>query len=214
VYTSRGLHPRCTLYAVSSSDTENRAVGGIPEQGGSPRRAPLNRGRVLRAAVALADHTGIETLSMRNLAQDLGVAPMALYKHVANKEELLDGMVGVIVAEAQVGGNDTKELLRILKRHYPAITTVMMTQLADADIVIKMINEAQIYRVATKPIRSGVFQMAVAAAMKQHMRYRSRPDLVKRHAVAASSEPENLSLAASVVKSLSGLRQRMARLMR
>jgi AcrR family transcriptional regulator len=54
---------------------------------------------VLRAAVAFADDTGIEALSMRSLAQELGVVPMALYKHVANKEELLDGMVDVIVGE-------------------------------------------------------------------------------------------------------------------
>ena len=54
---------------------------------------------MLRAAVALADDTGIDALSMRTLAHRLGVAPMALYKHVANKEELLDGMVSVIVAE-------------------------------------------------------------------------------------------------------------------
>ena len=121
--------------------------------------------------------------------------------------------VGVIVAEAQVGGTDTRELLRILKRHYPAITTVMMTQLADADVVIKLINEAQIFRVGTKPIRSSVFQMIVSAAMKQHQRLRTRPELAKRHAVAPSSEPENVSLAASVVRSLTGLRQRVSRLM-
>lgn len=121
--------------------------------------------------------------------------------------------VGVIVAEAQVGGADTRELLRILKRHYPAITTVMMTQLADADVVIKLINEAQIFRVGTKPIRSSVFQMIVSAAMKQHQRLRTRPELAKRHAVAPSSEPENVSLAASVVRSLTGLRQRVSRLM-
>jgi AcrR family transcriptional regulator len=63
------------------------------------RRTALSRDRVLRAAVALADHGGIEALSMRKLAQDLGVVPMALYKHVANKEELLDGMVDVVVGE-------------------------------------------------------------------------------------------------------------------
>ncbi|MGA8788192.1 MAG: TetR/AcrR family transcriptional regulator C-terminal domain-containing protein [Paenarthrobacter sp.] len=63
------------------------------------RRLPLNRDRVLRAAIALADHVGIEALSMRRLAQDLGVVPMALYKHVANKEELLGGMVDTIVGE-------------------------------------------------------------------------------------------------------------------
>ncbi|GLW27360.1 TetR/AcrR family transcriptional regulator [Actinoplanes regularis] len=62
------------------------------------RRVPLNRERVLRAAVELADRTGLDTLSMRNLAQELGVVPMALYKHVANKDELLDGMVDTVIA--------------------------------------------------------------------------------------------------------------------
>ena len=66
-----------------------------------PDRAPLNRDRVLREAVALADEAGIEALSMRALAQRLGVVPMALYKHVAHKEELLDGMVDVIVGEIE-----------------------------------------------------------------------------------------------------------------
>ena len=63
------------------------------------RRAPLSRERVLRAAVTLADSAGIDSLSMRQLAQELGVVPMALYKHVANKEELLDGMVDIVVGE-------------------------------------------------------------------------------------------------------------------
>lgn len=62
-------------------------------------RPRLNRERVLKAAVALADRIGIEALSMRRLAQELDVVPMALYKHVANKEQLLDGMVELLVAE-------------------------------------------------------------------------------------------------------------------
>ena len=78
------------------------------------RRSPLNRDRVLRAAVALADDVGIEALSMRNLAERLGVVPMALYKHVANKEELLDGMVEVIVGEIDppAQGADWKDAIR------------------------------------------------------------------------------------------------------
>jgi AcrR family transcriptional regulator len=63
------------------------------------RRAPLNRDRVLRAAVALADEVGVGGVSMRRLAQQLGVVPMALYKHVADKDELLDGMVDVVIGE-------------------------------------------------------------------------------------------------------------------
>lgn len=63
------------------------------------RREYLNLERVLSSAVALADGIGIEALSMRRLAQELDVVPMALYKHVANKEQLLDGMVETVVRE-------------------------------------------------------------------------------------------------------------------
>jgi AcrR family transcriptional regulator len=78
------------------------------------RRVPLSRDRVLRAAVVLADTAGIESLSMRKLAQELGVVPMALYKHVANKEELLDGMVDIVVGEIDppVHGTDWKRAVR------------------------------------------------------------------------------------------------------
>lgn len=62
------------------------------------RRVPLNRDRVLRAGTDLADRVGLDALSMRNLAQELGVVPMALYKHVANKDELLDGMLDAVLA--------------------------------------------------------------------------------------------------------------------
>ncbi|WCD89519.1 Tetracycline repressor protein class B from transposon Tn10 [Streptomyces xanthophaeus] len=81
---------------------------------GSARREPLNRERVLRAAVALADDGGIESLSMRRLAQELGVVPMALYKHVANKEQLLDGMVDAVVAgiDPPVEGSGWKDIVR------------------------------------------------------------------------------------------------------
>jgi AcrR family transcriptional regulator len=63
------------------------------------RRTPLNRDRVLATAIALADADGIEAVNMRRLSQELGVVPMALYKHVANKDELLDGMVDTVVTE-------------------------------------------------------------------------------------------------------------------
>jgi AcrR family transcriptional regulator len=71
----------------------------MARQADGARRLPLSRERVLRAAVALADEAGIESVSMRRLAQELGVVPMALYKHVANKDELLDGMVDLVIGE-------------------------------------------------------------------------------------------------------------------
>ena len=65
------------------------------------RRTPLNRERVLRAAVALADEGGVEALTMRKLAKELGVEAMSLYNHVANKDDLLDGMVDIVFGEIE-----------------------------------------------------------------------------------------------------------------
>jgi AcrR family transcriptional regulator len=65
----------------------------------APARIPLNRERIMRAAVKLADEAGIEAATMRRIAQELDVVPMALYRHVTNKDELLDGMIDLVVGE-------------------------------------------------------------------------------------------------------------------
>jgi AcrR family transcriptional regulator len=72
-----------------------------PEQAGSGSRAraPLSRERVLRAAVKVADEGGIESVTMRRLADELGAEAMSLYYHVSKKEEILDGLVEIIVRE-------------------------------------------------------------------------------------------------------------------
>jgi AcrR family transcriptional regulator len=62
-------------------------------------RTPLSRDRVLRAAVRLADAGGIESVTMRRLADDLGAEAMSLYHHVANKEDVLDGVIELITSE-------------------------------------------------------------------------------------------------------------------
>ena len=63
------------------------------------RRTPLTRDRVLHAAVRLADKGGLQSLSMRKLGQALGVEAMSLYKHVADKEDILDGLVDAVFGE-------------------------------------------------------------------------------------------------------------------
>ena len=97
-------------------------------------RAPLSRERVLRAAVALADQGGIGSLSMRKLAQELGVEAMSLYHHVAGKDAILDGIVDVVFGEIELpaGEVDWKEAMRrravsareALRRH-PWATALM-----------------------------------------------------------------------------------------
>lgn len=65
-------------------------------------RAPLTRDRVLHAAITLADQEGLAALTMRALANGLGVQAMSLYNHVANKDDLLDGIVDLVVSEIEV----------------------------------------------------------------------------------------------------------------
>jgi AcrR family transcriptional regulator len=78
------------------------------------RRVPLTRERVLRAAIDLADSGGIEALSMRRLGQELDVEAMALYRHVRDKADLLDGVVDLVVGEIDrpLAGRDWKSALR------------------------------------------------------------------------------------------------------
>jgi AcrR family transcriptional regulator len=98
---------------------------------GTETRNRLSRERVLRAAIAHADAGGLEALSMRKLADELEVAPMALYRHVANKDDLIDGMVDIVFGEVGLppSGTDWKGAMRrraislrdVLSRHRWAI---------------------------------------------------------------------------------------------
>jgi AcrR family transcriptional regulator len=72
------------------------------QQEQAKKREPLSRERILQAAMGLADAKGIEALSMRNLAQALGVEAMSLYYHVRNKDDLLDGMADLVVGEIEL----------------------------------------------------------------------------------------------------------------
>jgi AcrR family transcriptional regulator len=77
-------------------------------------RLPLSRERVLRAAVRLADEGGFESLTMRRLGHELGVQAMSLYNHVANKDDIRDGIVDLVMAEMELAspGPDWKASVR------------------------------------------------------------------------------------------------------
>lgn len=78
------------------------------------RREPLTRERILRTAIRVADEEGLEALSMRRLAQEVGVEAMSLYHHVASKDDVLDGIADLVVGEIVVPeiGADWKAAMR------------------------------------------------------------------------------------------------------
>ena len=101
-------------------------------------RVPLSRERVLEAAIGVADASGIESLTMRRLALELGVEAMTLYYYVSSKDDLLDGMVHIVESEIELptSGPDWKAALRrtalsaheIIGKH-PWAATLMLSSL-------------------------------------------------------------------------------------
>lgn len=121
------------------------------------QREPLSTERVLRAAMELADRDGIEALSMRRLAAELGVEAMSLYYHVQSKADILAGIVDLALGEVELpaGGSDWKATVRrsaisyhdALRRHrwvtaVPPSGTPSMAQLRFMDALLKRLREA------------------------------------------------------------------------
>lgn len=125
-------------------------------------RTPLSRERVLRAGVALADAEGLESLSMRKLAHELGVDPMSLYNHVASKDDLLGGMADLVVGELDLTPSDAgwKEALRArvltaretMLRH-PWVRTVLETRAGASPVITRY------YEAVAEILRGGGFSV-------------------------------------------------------
>src|SRR5215831_1341703 len=107
------------------------------------KRRPLSRERILAAALELVDEQGIDALSMRKLGQSLGYEAMSLYNHVANKDDLLDGILDLVLAEMEppdpAGGlpairASSLSAHEALKRHPWAATMLMSARIRPARI--------------------------------------------------------------------------------
>lgn len=102
-----------------------------PARNSRQQRPRLSRDRVLEAAVTVADAGGIGGLTIRSLAQELGVKPMSVYYHVANKEEILDGIVDHVFSQIDLPSAEgdwrtemrkrAESARRVLRRHSWAI---------------------------------------------------------------------------------------------
>lgn len=127
-------------------------------------REPVTRDRAVQVAVALADAGGLESLSMRKLAGELGVEAMSLYYHVKNKDELLDGMVESVVGEMKLPSPDSDwktalreraESARIVLGRHPWAISLMDSRTTLATL--------RLHDTVIGTLRRAGFSMAMAA---------------------------------------------------
>jgi len=109
--------------------TERTPDGGLEK----PRREPLSRERIIRAALRIMDEEGLEAVSMRRIGRELGVEAMSLYNHVRDKEDILDSICEAVLSEFRIPDADewmdgarlaAREYRRLLLAH-PTVITLM-----------------------------------------------------------------------------------------
>jgi AcrR family transcriptional regulator len=129
-------------------------------------RVPLTRDRILAEAVTLADELGIEGLTMRALAERLGVEAMSLYYHVKNKDAMLDGMIDTVLADIDLPSPDEPwkpaqrrraESTRAMMSRHPWAAQLMETRLNPGPTTLAY------YEAVLANLRTNGFSVAMAA---------------------------------------------------
>jgi len=128
---------------------------------------------------------------------------------------LRDEAVAVLVADIEGGQQNNRTLFKMLKREHPQILTIAMTAASDSDLVIELINQAQIFRFLNKPVKLTTLQQHVAAAMQQFQNYKMQPKLLLKQKVeqpvsAEAKAADESSVGRLIFSALSSLRKRLS----
>jgi serine/threonine-protein kinase len=97
-------------------------------------------------------------------------------------------------------------MLKLLKQEYPKILSIVTTKAKDAELVIELINQAQVFRILNKPINVGMLKEHVNAALSRYLTYVQTPQLVHAHKVEAPAQTRTSSFAVNILKRLGLLR--------
>jgi eukaryotic-like serine/threonine-protein kinase len=127
---------------------------------------------------------------------------------------LRDEKVGVLVADIEGAHQHNRTLFKLLKREHPQILTIAMTAASDSDLVIELINQAQIFRFLNKPLKLPTLQQHIAAAMAQFLKYQAQPKRLMTQKVdapvaAKESNAEDASVGSLILGKLKALRARL-----
>ncbi len=183
--------------------------------------------KATRDAIRAAREDGEEAVQQSNLPaalvldEDAGIAPaiqqiMGEQYRIVGATTIEDAIatmeseaVGVVITDTRVEGRSVVNLLSTLKEYNPELISMVVTARADAGMAIELINQGQIYRFITKPLRDTQCKIAVAAALTQHRRMARHNQLSQRYQVQKTSKATEASqpLASSLMSRIRSLRR-------
>ncbi|MBC7780628.1 MAG: protein kinase [Proteobacteria bacterium] len=140
-------------------------------------------------AILVVDANAELYRSTRELMADVGPVRQAPSPEAALME-LATADVGVVLFDLDAGNpHDNANLIKTLKQDYPQLLTIVVTQASDSDLMIGLINEAQIFRFINKPVPMKTLRGHLIAALERAQQFEELPQLVKRQAPELSSAP-------------------------
>lgn len=110
--------------------------------------------------------------------------------------------IALVIADVESSQEQLTSMLKLLKQEYPKILSIVTTKAKDAELVIELINQAQVFRIINKPINVGLLKEHVHAALSRYLAYVQTPLLLHAHKVEVPAQIRNSSFAASILRSL------------
>jgi serine/threonine-protein kinase len=116
--------------------------------------------------------------------------------------------IAVVITDVEAGQGQLTDMLKLLKRENPQILTIVATSASDAELVIELINEAQIFRFLNRPVNVKLLKGHLNAALQRYLTYKQAPDLVKAHTVQPAIAAPNSSIGQRIRDGIKALRGR------
>ncbi|MDX8385591.1 MAG: protein kinase [Gallionella sp.] len=116
--------------------------------------------------------------------------------------------IAVVLADVGAGNDDMAAMIKLLKQENPQILTIVLTAASDSDLVIELINQAQIFRFLNKPVKVKFLKNHLSSALTQYMKYREAPQLLQQHRVQESAEVRDSTAGKKILKGLMSLPKR------
>ncbi len=119
--------------------------------------------------------------------------------------------IAVVITDVEAGGGQLTAMLKLLKQENPQILTIVVTTASDSELVIELINEAQIFRFLNKPVNVRLLKGHVHAALQRYLTYKKSPELVKAHRVQPADEVRSSSVGQRILDGIKSLRGQVVR---